>query len=272
LINERSSVFTIEDFISGAETFFAQPKSRMEGLLARLVPNIGKNVRGKKNYQRLAAMLAGLGPLPRVLVLGGSILGEGMEALLSAPSVQLVETDISMGPRTMLICDAHDIPFSDGSFCAVVVQAVLEHVADPARCVEEIHRILVPGGLVYAETAFMQQVHGGRHDFSRFTHLGHRRLFRRFVEVESGAVCGPGMALASAYVYFLRSLVRSRPMRGILRAFGAMTSFWLKYFDYWLIDRPAALDAAAGVYFLGKKVDTVLSDRELVRLYRGASG
>ena len=60
-------------------------------------------------------------------------------------------------------------------------------------------------GVVYAETPFMQQVHMGPYDFTRFTHSGHRRLFRRFEEVESGAVCGPGMALAWAYQYFLLS-------------------------------------------------------------------
>ncbi len=85
---------------------------------------------------------------------------------------------------------------TDESFDGVICQAVLEHVLDPYRCVEEIHRVLRPNGLVYAETPFMQQVHGGTHDFTRFTHLGHRRLFRKFAEVDSGVVCGPGMALA----------------------------------------------------------------------------
>ncbi len=44
----------------------------------------------------------------------------------------------------MLICDAHDIPFADRSFDGVIVQAVLEHVVDPFRCCEEIHRVLIP--------------------------------------------------------------------------------------------------------------------------------
>ena len=50
-------------------------------------------------------------------------------------------------------------------------------------------------GLVYADTPFMQQVHMGRYDFTRFTYLGHRRLFRKFEEIDSGAVSGPAMAL-----------------------------------------------------------------------------
>ena len=100
---------------------------------------------------------------------------------------------------TSLICDAHDIPFADGCFDGVIVQAVLEHVMDPGRCVEEIHRVLGDNGLVYAETPFIQQIHMGRYDFTRYTHSGHRRLFRRFEEIASGPVGGPGMALAWAY-------------------------------------------------------------------------
>ena len=34
----------------------------------------------------------------------------------------------------------------------------------------------------------------GRYDFTRFTDLGHRRLLRKFEEVERGPIVGPGMA------------------------------------------------------------------------------
>ena len=32
---------------------------------------------------------------------------------------------------------------------------------------------------------------------------------------------------------------------------------------------PAALDGAGGVYFFGRKENTVISDRELIKMYRG---
>ena len=35
-------------------------------------------------------------------------------------------------------------------------------------------------GIVYAETPFMQQVHEGAYDFTRYTVLGHRYLFKKF--------------------------------------------------------------------------------------------
>ena len=133
--------------------------------------------------------------------------------------------------------DAHDIPFEEATFDGVIVQAVLEHVADPHRCVEQIHRVLKTGGVVYADTPFMQQVHAGGHDFTRFTHVGQRRLFRKFEEVSSGASCGPAMALAWAYQYFLLSFVRSKTARRAAIAFARVTGFWLKYLDHYLIRR-----------------------------------
>ncbi len=61
----------------------------------------------------------------------------------------------------------------------------------------EIHRVLRPGGIVYADTPFLQQVHEGAYDFTRFTDSGHRFLFRRFERIDSGSVagCGHGAAL-----------------------------------------------------------------------------
>lgn len=271
LINERKSVFAIDDFVRYRRTFFSNgSKTGIGKMISALVPSIGSNIRGASNYKRLSIMLRERSRAPRVLVLGGSILGDGVRHLADDPSIDLVETDVSHGPRTMLICDAHDLPFEGQSFDCVIAQAVLEHVVDPYRCSEEIWRVLKDGGLVYAETPFMQQVHGGRYDFTRFTHLGHRRLFRRFEEVDSGAVCGPGMALAWSWQFFLLSFARTRPMRAVLRAFAAFTSFFLKYFDAYLIRRPGALDAASGLFFMGRKSDDVLTDRELIGMYRGA--
>ena len=193
-----------------------------------------------------------------------------MKALANNSSIELVESDISFGPRTRLICDGHDLPFKDKSFDGVICQAVLEHVVDPFRSVEEIYRVLKESGLVYAETPFMQQVHGGRYDFARFTHLGHRRLFRMFEEIDSGAGVGPGTALSWSYQYFLLSFFTSRKLRALIKLFSSLTSFYLKYFDYYLINKPGALDAASGYYFLGRKSEKVLSDQELIKLYRGA--
>ena len=268
LINEANSVFSVRDFVAERSTYFNLRPSRSSRILDRLTPRTSINVKAESNYRHLAQLLAAGGSAPRVLALGASILGQGMGELSATPGIDLIESDVSWGPRTALICDAHDIPFADESLDGVVAQAVLEHVVDPHAVAAEIHRVLKPGGLVYAETPFMQQMHGGRYDFERFSYWGHRRLFRDFAEVDSGVACGPAMALAWSYTYFLRSFARSRRMRHILSWIGSLTSFWLLPFDRMLANRPNAVAAASGYYFLGRKSDQTLTDRALIASYR----
>jgi SAM-dependent methyltransferase len=249
------------------------PKQLALGLLA-LLPTIGRNLVGRENVQRLLALLragAAPGTPVRVLVVGGGKLGVGMEALLSAPDIELVQTDVALTPSIAIVCDGHDLPFADGVFDAVVCQAVLEHVLDPQRVAAEIWRVLAPTGFVYSEVPFMQQVHAGAFDFTRFTHLGHRRLWRFFDEIASGADSGPGMALAWGILYFVRSLTPRR-LWPLTRRAAVLSVFWLKYLDGWLVRRPEALDAASGTFFLGRRRETAVDDREIVGGYRGGSG
>jgi len=271
LLNENSSIFPLDDFIQHKKTTFKLSENKIKKLIDKLIPSISISIKTKANYKKFAEKLLAKSSNPRVLVVGGSIVGQGMEVMFSYPTVELIESDVSFGPRTALICDAHDLPFKNESFDGVIVQAVLEHVVDPNLCVEEIHRVLKKAGLVYAETPFMQQVHSGKYDFTRFTHLGHRRLFRKFEQIESGAVCGPGMALAWSYQYFLCSFTQTKSIRRLIIVFARLTSFFFKYFDYYLINKAGTLDAASGYFFMGQKSDLILSDKELIKLYEGAN-
>jgi SAM-dependent methyltransferase len=185
--------------------------------------------------------------------------------------VETVDTDVVIGPRTRVLADAHDLPFADGSFHAVVVQAVLGNVADPGRAVAEMHRVLMSDGFVYAETNFLQGVCMGPYDFTRYTHVGQRRLFRDFDELCSGVQCGPGMMLSWAVVWFLMALGgRSGAARLAVRAIAPYLVFWLKYLDRYLVDKPGAFDAASATFFLGRRRTSPVPDREILMSYRGA--
>ena len=78
------------------------------------------------------------------------------------------------------------------------------------------------------------------------------------------------MALAWSYQYFLLSFTQVRIARKLITAFARLSSFWVKYFDYLLIDKAGTLDAASSYYLMARKSKQVLSDRELIRLYKGA--
>ncbi len=268
LINESNSLFQIEDFVGLRETTYRQTSS-VKKTLKSFVPDINLNINSQKNFKKFFAQLLEEHKKPRVLVIGEAVAGQGFDLDNLSENIIIIESDVAFAERTNFICDAHDLPFKNETF-DVIAQAVLEHIFDPWRCAAEIHRVLRRKGTVYAETPFMQQVHAGRYDFTRFTHLGHRRLFRAFEEIESGATCGAGMALAWSYCYFLKSFFRARTLQQIAFAFGSLTSFWLKYFDYFLINMPNAFDAASSYYFRGRKSDTILSDDKLISEYKGA--
>lgn len=268
LLNEESSIFSIQNVVENRLRTKPSRDKLRSGLMT-LIPSIGKKIKSKDNI-RVVAKLLHEQDSRQVLILGGGEIGEGMEALYSDLSIDLVDTDVSIGTHTGLVCDAHMIPFDDGSFDAVIAQALLEHVIDPFCCVKEIDRVLKDHGLVYIETPFVLPVHGGKYDFMRFTQLGLRRLLKRFDEISSGATGGPGMALAWSYRYFLMSMTDSKPLRAFLWAWSGLTSFYLKYFDFWLMRNKGSLDAAAVYYFLGRKEGNALQDQDLIRLYRGA--
>lgn len=272
LINEDNSIFRLDTYRKQGDTFYSRgAASPLKQRIVKFIPDYALNFKAAPNFERLANLLLQRGGKSRILVIGGSVFNRGMEPLLN-DSFELIETDVSFGDRTMVILDSHDIPFDDASFDAVVAQAVLEHVLDPARCVAELHRVLKADGLIYAETPFLQPVHAGAYDFTRFTHIGHRRLFRYFGEIDSGAVVGPAVTFASAYCSFLTSFARTRWTRSFLLAFGLLTSSWIKWFDKLMIDTPGALDCAFGYYFLGKRAEKPLDDLELIAHYRGAIG
>jgi SAM-dependent methyltransferase len=202
---------------------------------------------------------------PLILVVGGATVGNGVEALYHETTARLIGLDIQPSPLVQFVADAHQIPLASGSVQAVVVQAVLEHVLDPWQVVGEIYRVLADGGLVYAETPFMQQVHAGAYDFTRFTSSGHRYLFRRFDEIRSGPVAGSGTELLWSVDHVARGLFRSRTAGSAAK----LLCFWLRYVDA-LIPADYATDNASALFFLGRKSGREISAADMVDYYRGA--
>jgi len=223
----------------------------------------GENPVAPAYAERLLKLL-GKVPEPVILVIGGGSRGVGSDRLYTAPGVRLIVFDIYASPETRFVADSHGIPIKDGSIDAVWIQAVLEHVLDPWKVADEIHRVLKPDGLVYAETPFMQHVHEGAYDFTRFTENGHRWLFRRFDRIASGAVNGPGSVLIWAIRSVMTGITRNRKLGELL----TLPFFWLRWSD-WLIGRSHASDGASGVFFLGRRSEVTIEPRDVVSAYRG---
>jgi SAM-dependent methyltransferase len=154
---------------------------RDKGLRGRMWEILdGSNPTSFENSRTMLRAMKACTADPVLLIIGGGVIGAGVDVFLRDPSVQIIATDVYASPNTQLVTDAHHLPFDDAVFDGVWITAVLEHVLEPQTVVNEIWRVLKPSGQVYAETPFMQQVHERAYDFSRFTASGHRWLCRHF--------------------------------------------------------------------------------------------
>lgn len=122
------------------------------------------------------------------------------------PDPKLVNLNIGPFPNVDIVADAHQLPYANDSVDAIFCEAVLEHLEDPRKAVEEMFRILKPGGKVIAITPFLQAFHGYPNHFQNFTLIGHSRLFSRagFVVIDSGTCVGPMFTLVDMGYVFIR--------------------------------------------------------------------
>jgi SAM-dependent methyltransferase len=261
LVDFEGSILQPEDFSPNRRVIAGLKQgTRLGAMLSRFT--YGGNINAAEKMHVYLRHARALSCRPRILVIGGGSIGAGMQGLYAAQDIDLVGVDIYESPSVVLLCDGHRLPFVDGSFDGVVIQAVLEHVVDPAVVVGEVHRVLRTGGLVYSETPFMQQVHDGAYDFTRYTLSGHRWLFRQFSEVEAGTALGPGFALLWSISYFVKAVTGSPRAAALITAL----FFWVRFLDR-KMPKGLALDAASGLYFLGIRAETSLNPTDLLSYY-----
>lgn len=69
--------------------------------------------------------------------------------------------------------------FEENMFDTVICTEVLEHVQKPWKVIEEIQRVLAPGGYCVLTTPFLLPFHADPCDFYRYTTAGDSHLFAR---------------------------------------------------------------------------------------------
>ena len=217
-----------------------------------------------------------LAPLrPRVLVIGGGNTDTSSSSALYwvrnllRKDAEFEVTDIYYSPYVNCVSDAHYLPYDSHAFDLVIITTVLEHVVEPSKVASEIYRILADGGVVYATVPFVQCVHEGAYDFSRFSLSGQRWLFRDFVEVSAGSFAGAFQSTLYNLSVSIQSLLRLPGSAVLIRI--------LLWRFCQLLDRLLPANARQDVsmcnYFVGLK--NVSSDKllasDLVNYYRAKS-
>jgi ubiquinone/menaquinone biosynthesis C-methylase UbiE len=180
----------------------------------------------------------------------------------------VIATDIDVHSNVHFFSDIHNIPLSNNSIDFVICTAVLEHVLYPNIAVDEIFRVLKDDGIVYSEIPFLQSVHEGAFDFTRYTMVGHINLFRNFEILAHGPVAGIFTSLFWLLEYIFVPNTKYKTIENIFKAIARLLFGWIKYLDYLFYSK--SFDSASCTFVLGRRRTFSYSDREIIQFYSGS--
>ncbi len=155
-------------------------RSNIRNARERFLPQLRiKSVISILRERKLAALFHMLGPVGTVLDIGASI--SPYRQYISAE--QFYAMDISSSASPSLVSDAHLLCFAENTIDLVLLTEILEHCHSPWIVLENVFRVLKPGGMVIITVPFTFMFHPNPNDYYRFTSQGLEHLLRQFSEV-----------------------------------------------------------------------------------------
>ena len=111
---------------------------------------------------------------PRIIEFGGS--NSFIEKVFKHPNYEIA--------KNYPVVDIQDLSkFQPDHYDFVILDQVLEHIANPDKAIHEVYRVLKRGGWLINTTPFLVQVHSSPHDYWRFTKEGMEVLLTEFSKV-----------------------------------------------------------------------------------------
>ena len=134
----------------------------------------GESVLRMLEYELLAQLpLSGT-----VLDMGGGQRARYLKLLPPGVTILSVNIDPAIEP-THIVQPGDPVPLADNSVDAVICLNTLEHIYDSAAVVNELFRVVRPGGAVHVTVPFMFRIHGHPDDYGRATPSWWQETFRR---------------------------------------------------------------------------------------------
>ncbi|HEV7744161.1 MAG TPA: methyltransferase domain-containing protein [Pyrinomonadaceae bacterium] len=145
----------------------------------------------------------------------------------------VINVDLFPFPNVDVVTDITATPFPDDSVDVVVLDSVLEHVADPWTVVGEIHRVLKVGGSVVCITPFVFPYHGYPNHYWNFSKDGLEVLFKGFSSCRVESSLGPTCAVVNLTAeYFAVAISGSSAfLYTLTKGIALLPIFLLKYVD-----------------------------------------
>ncbi|MFZ0760267.1 MAG: class I SAM-dependent methyltransferase [Candidatus Sulfotelmatobacter sp.] len=112
--------------------------------------------------------------------------------------------DIEPGASVDIVGDARSLPVADGSVDVVLCTQVIEHIPEPVPVLQEIFRVLRPGGTLILSAPAIFPQHGSPGDYWRYMPQGLAWLLQDFrtleIQGETGTV-GSLFLVLNMYLY-----------------------------------------------------------------------
>jgi SAM-dependent methyltransferase len=107
----------------------------------------------------------------------------------------VLNLDIFYYKGVHVVANAEELPFADNSVDAIICESLLEHVPQPQVIVDDMLRVLKPGGQMYIVIPFVYPFHACPNDFYRWSSTGLRHLCKDGDVKDLGTRAGPSSAL-----------------------------------------------------------------------------
>jgi SAM-dependent methyltransferase len=147
-----------------------------------------------------------------------------------------IGVDVDSVLNADVVCIAENLPFANESFDVISSTQVLEHVDDPKKVIEEMHRVLKLGGVAICSTHGVWFKHAPQ-DYWRWTDIGLKKIFSVFKDVEVRNKGGSVLCffqILNLYIAWLP--IAKRPLWLICNMLGRLLDRLVYVNDYLIIN------------------------------------
>jgi len=164
----------------------------------------------------------------------------------------VVNLDIGYAPGVNIVGHGVELPFQDNSVELVIMQEVLEHIADFSSMLNEIWRVLKQGGKLYCQVPFQIGFHPGPKDYWRFSRQALEYIFSKpgweLDTIDTSLGHGSGFYRIAVEFFAVTFSCVSQSTYKPTKALFALFLYPLKWFDL-ISDRSLEKDRIPGGYF-----------------------
>lgn len=132
---------------------------------------LSKSIQSTQPYLKGKCIDLGAGTAPYQ-----NFISQYVDAYTVADYEDTRNTMFSQANSDFVQADALNLPFQDASIDTLLFTQVLEHVEDPNRALDEIHRVIKQDGILIISVPFIYQAHAEPYDFWRFSEHGIKKM------------------------------------------------------------------------------------------------